>query len=146
MSLQLRVATSNDFSEIAQLCALLGYPVSEEVMRVRLDQLLGSSIHVVLVAHNGLALLGWVTGEARVTLEAGDRVEITGLVVDATARRTGVGRLLVAGVERWAVGRHCKEVVVRSNISRPESHPFYEELGYGRAKTQHAYKKVLGDC
>jgi GNAT superfamily N-acetyltransferase len=146
MSPQRRVATVQDSSEIARLCTLLGYPISDEVMRVRLGQLLGSPIHVVLVAAKGPALLGWITGEARVTLETGDRVEITGLVVDVSTRRAGVGRLLVEGVERWAAGRHCKEVVVRSNISRPESHPFYEERGYGRTKTQHAYMKVLDDC
>jgi GNAT superfamily N-acetyltransferase len=146
MSPQLRVATGQDSSELARLCTQLGYPVSDEVMRDRLDQLLGSANHVVLVAHSGGALLGWITGEARITLETGSRVEITGLVVDAAARRAGVGRLLVGGVERWAAGRHCKEVVVRSSISRAESHPFYEKLRYGRAKTQHAYKKVLDDC
>jgi GNAT superfamily N-acetyltransferase len=146
MSRQLRIATGQDSSELARLCAQLGYPVSDEVMRGRLDQLIASDTHVVLVAHSGGALLGWIAGEARVTLETGDRVEITGLVVDAAVRRTGVGRLLVEGVERWAAGRHCKEVVIRSNIARPESHPFYEELRYGRVKTQHAYKKVLGDC
>jgi GNAT superfamily N-acetyltransferase len=146
MSPQLRVATGQDSSELARLCTQLGYPFSSEVMRGRLDQFLGSAIHVVLVAHSGGALLGWITGEARITLETGNRVEITGLVVDAAARRTGVGRLLVEGIERWAASRHCNEVVVRSNISRPESHPFYEALRYERAKTQHAYKKVLDDC
>jgi GNAT superfamily N-acetyltransferase len=115
-------------------------------MRARLGQLLSSPAHIVMVAHNEGALLGWISGEVRVTLETGDRVEITGLVVDVSARRAGVGRLLVTGVERWATGRNCREVMVRSNISRPESHPFYEGLGYGRAKTQHAYKKVLDDC
>jgi GNAT superfamily N-acetyltransferase len=146
VSPQLRIATVQDADEIARLCILLGYPVSSDVMRVRLGHLLGSAIHSVLVASNGDTLLGWITGEARVTLETGGRVEITGLVVDPTARRAGIGRLLVAGIERWAVSRQCTEVVVKSNISRSKSHPFYENLGYRRGKTQHAYKKVLDDC
>jgi GNAT superfamily N-acetyltransferase len=132
-----------DANEIARLCTQLSYPISDDAMRVRLDRLLSSPIHTVWVAQNGDRLMGWITGEARVTLETGDRVEITGLVVDSTARRTGVGRLLVASVERWAKSRQCTQVVVRSNVSRSESHPFYENLGYARTKTQHAYRKVL---
>jgi hypothetical protein len=48
-----------------------------------------------------------------------------------------------ARIERWATTRQCTQVVVRSNVSRSESHPFYENLGYARTKTQHAYRKVL---
>jgi hypothetical protein len=32
---------------------------------------------------------------------------------------------------------------VRSNVARELSHPFYESLGYERAKTQHVYRKTL---
>jgi hypothetical protein len=28
-------------------------------------------------------------------------------------------------------------------VTRQESHPFYERLGYVKAKTQHAYRKSL---
>jgi hypothetical protein len=36
-------------------------------------------------------------------------------------------------------------VSLRSNIVRPESHAFYEKIGYARFKTQHAYRKRLRD-
>ena len=88
-------------------------------------------------------LLGWIAAEARDLLITSGRVEIMGLVVDHAARREGVGQILVAEVERWAVTRGVGEVVVRSNILRPESHPFYEQLGYHREKSQHAYLKRL---
>jgi hypothetical protein len=35
------------------------------------------------------------------------------------------------------------EISVRSNVVRLEFHPFYEHLGYRRAKTQHVYRKPL---
>ena len=35
-------------------------------------------------------------------------------------------------------------IVVRSNVVRPESHPFYEKIGYERKKTQHVYARSLG--
>ncbi len=34
-------------------------------------------------------------------------------------------------------------MTVRSNAARELSHPFYEALGYARAKTQHVYVKSL---
>jgi len=46
-------------------------------------------------------------------------------------------------LERWALEKQICDLFLRSNVARPEAHPFYERLGYERTKTQHAYKKVL---
>jgi hypothetical protein len=35
------------------------------------------------------------------------------------------------------------ELFLRSNVLRAEAHPFYEQLGFLRTKTQHAYVKPL---
>jgi GNAT superfamily N-acetyltransferase len=64
-------------------------------------------------------------------------------VVDAAQRGLGVGRALVDAVESWARTRGLDRVVVRSNVVRLESHPFYERIGYKRIKTQHVYRKGL---
>jgi GNAT superfamily N-acetyltransferase len=63
--------------------------------------------------------------------------------VDETTRRQGVGTLLVSHIERWALSQSCSILMVRSNVARQEAHPFYDRMGYERAKTQHSYKKVL---
>ena len=112
-------------------------------MHVRLSLLLTLPTSVVLVADAGEVLSGWGSADLRVSLETGLRVEITGLVVDASKRRLGIGRLLVNHLERWAADKNCPILLVRSNVVRQESHPFYEGLGYERTKTQHSYKKVL---
>jgi hypothetical protein len=44
-----------------------------------------------------------------------------------------------AGLLGWMHVEHR----VRSNVARELSHPFYESLGYERAKTQHVYRKTL---
>ncbi len=88
-------------------------------------------------------LLGWIAAEHRVLLESGDRIEIVGLVVDATARRQGIGKTLVAAAESWAMARGIATIFVRSNVARNASHRFYESIGYERAKTQHAYTKAV---
>jgi GNAT superfamily N-acetyltransferase len=140
--MNVRPATGSDAAEVARLCTELGYSVSEEVMHGRLGQLLNSPAHLVVVAQRESALRGWICGERRVSLESGTRVEISGLIVDPSLRRSGIGRLLVSEIERWALSQDCQEVMVRSNVARLESHPFYESLGYKRAKTQHAYKRA----
>ena len=140
---QIWLATLADASAVAGLSAEWGYPSSEDLTRARLDGLLSSPSHLALVAEMAGAPVGWATAEVRLSLGLDPRVEITGIVVTAAIRRTGIGRLLVARIERWARERGCHELFLRSNVTRPEAHPFYERLGYERTKTQHAYKKVL---
>lgn len=62
-------------------------------------------------------------------------------MVDAGARRSGVGRALVAVAEQWTRERGLDTLFLRSNIVRPEAHAFYPGLGFARTKTQHVYSK-----
>ncbi len=88
-------------------------------------------------------LTGWIAAERRVSLESGPRVEIVALVVDARARRNGIGRALVNVAENWAAEQRVPAVIVRSNAIRVEAHEFCPALGYYRVKTQHMYAKRL---
>ncbi|MEY2577720.1 MAG: hypothetical protein QOI49_544 [Verrucomicrobiota bacterium] len=140
-----RKANSTDATRVAELSGILGYPVEHETMQRRLEKLGGCEEHVVFVAEVDGEIVGWIHGEERELLVA-DRIgEICGLVVAEGQRASGVGRRLVEAVEQWARGRGLEQVSVRSNVARPESHPFYEKVGYTRVKTQHAYRKKLGD-
>lgn len=141
-----RLATPADAAAVASLSSEWGYPCPEGVMRSRLERLIDSAVHLAIIAEVEGAAAGWATGEVRLSLGSGQRVEITGLVVTEALRRAGVGRLLVEKIEAWALQRGCRELFVRSNAARPEAHPFYERLGYGRTKTQHAYRKVLANA
>ena len=140
----IRPATPEDAPRLAVLSEALGYPVSPEVLDQRLARLLPNADHTILVAQlpSG-GVVGWLHGATLELLEAGTRCEILGLVVDAGHRRLGVGRRLVQAVEAWARGRGLQEISVRSNVVRAEAHPFYEGLGFTRAKTQHAYRKQI---
>ncbi|HEY3885335.1 MAG TPA: GNAT family N-acetyltransferase [Vicinamibacterales bacterium] len=137
----IRRASVSDAAIVAKLSSLLGYPAAPVDLNSRLERLLPSPDHAVFVAEIGETVVGWIHGAERETLEMGQECEILGLVVDASARRAGAGRALVAAIESWAASRGRARVVVRSNIVRAESHPFYEALGYGRVKTQHVYRK-----
>ena len=143
MAVQVRHAVAADATRIAELSDVLGYPVEERTMTERLAHLLARDDNAVFVAVDGDATVGWAHAAEHELLEVGRLCEILGLVVDASARRSGAGRALVAAIEQFAASRGLRQVSVRSNVVRVESHPFYERLGYTRVKTQHSYRKNL---
>ena len=69
--------------------------------------------------------------------------ELADLVVHENARGARVGEALVAEAERWAAGRGCVVMRVRSNVVRERAHRFYERLGYAVFKTQRVFGKDL---
>ncbi len=138
-----RAATPADAAEIARLSTQLGYPVDASTMATRLLQLASHADHFIQVVADGPRLLGWIAAERRLTLEAGDSFEIVGLVVDQAAHRGGIGSVLVAAVADWARAHGGSRLVVRSNVVRAESHPFYERQGFCRIKSQHVYRRDL---
>ncbi len=139
---RLRPAVVGDAERIAELSRVLGYPSDAAALGARLARLLARDGELVLVAEDGAGhMLGWAYAGERESVEAPARCELLGLVVDAAARRRGIARQLVTAVEQWAARRGLPRVVVRSNVARLESHPFYEGIGYTRIKTQHTYEK-----
>lgn len=141
----IRAAQPGDANAIARLATELGYPSSEKEMRERIERLLQSDAYVLVVAEQGSEVIGWIAAERRLLIETGERAEIVGLIVTQNARRAGIGQALVHVAEQWAREQGLPRMTVRSNVARAESHPFYERLGYVRAKTQHAYLKTLTD-
>lgn len=142
-AVDIRTARADDAGEIARLAAQLGYPATTDEIAQRLGLLAAAGQSLVAVADARDGLAGWIVVERRVTLESGVACEITGLVVDAARRRTGAGRALVAAAVGWARVQGVESLVVRSNVVREASHPFYEAQGFARRKTQHVYVRAL---
>lgn len=140
---RIRTAALDDVPRLASLTAILGYDVPEAHLRPRVARLLARTDAVLYVADTRRGVAGWILGGEQETLETGPRCEILGLVVDPSGRRAGVGRHLVDAIEAWARQRGLPSVMVRSNVVRQESHPFYERLGFSRRKTQHVYVKPV---
>jgi ribosomal protein S18 acetylase RimI-like enzyme len=63
------------------------------------------------------------------------RVHIDSLVVDAGARRRGIGRRLVEDAMRWGRSRGASEVVLTVWSGNDEAERFYEKLGFGRVNS-----------
>jgi GNAT superfamily N-acetyltransferase len=140
----IRRAEVTDAEEIARLSEQFGHPVAVQDLRLRITMLSAmASQYLGVAAGPGHGLSGWIQVERRLILAGGDRAEIVGLIVDAAARRCGVGRLLVNAAQEWARTQGIVGVIVRSNVARDVSHQFYLGLGYSLFKTQHVYAKSL---
>lgn len=140
----IRAASQADAAQISQLTSELGYQADEAALRARIGRLATYPDHRVFVAEVGSAeIAGWLHAHASEALESGFRVEILGLVVGNRFRRRGVGRELVRAAEAWANELACDTLVVRTNVTRAESHEFYAALGFSWTKTQAVYRKPV---
>lgn len=140
----LRAPTPSDAPALAALVAALGYPsADEEIERRRVMLMRRDDVLLRVAAESGGELLGMVNAERRLTIASGMQFEITSLVVSPHARRRGVGAMLVAAAETWALSLGASALRVRSDVVRPEAHAFYASCGYQVRKTQHCYQRAL---
>ena len=142
---EIRPIAAADAPHLTELLAQLGYPGGLDAVTNRLAVVLNSATQQILVAvsADNSRIDGYIGVERRQALEYDERLEIIALVVDSTARRSGVGRALVSAAEQWGLQRGLHIVIVRSNAARIESHPFYAGIGYERTKTSHMYRKEI---
>ena len=144
MEVGVRRARSTDAEKIAELSGQLGYPTSEKQMKARLKDALRDKDGACFVAESTEdGLIGWIHVSTTPLLEVERRAEVNGLVVDETVRSQGAGALLLTAAEKWARGKRCKSMSVRSNVLRERAHGFYLRKGYEHYKTQKAFRKEL---
>ena len=112
-------------------------------MRLRLRRLKPSAENAVFVAEAHGEVIGWLHVSVDHLIEAPLRAEINGLVVGEKQRSNGAGARLLDAAEKWARGKKCVNMSVRSNVIRARAHVFYERNGYEHYKTQKAFRKPL---
>lgn len=143
-TLAIRPPRSGDLTELADLSAQLGYPVTAAELAGRLAAVAANDHATVLVAGDAADRpIGWVHVELKRTLVAPLTAQIMGLVVDGDARNAGVGRDLVSAAEAWARDRGCLRMLVGTRITRERAHRFYTREGYVLQKTTHFFEKGL---
>jgi GNAT superfamily N-acetyltransferase len=121
----------------------LGYPATEREVSARLARVLAEPAQAVFVAEERGEIRGWVHVLEFLSLASEPAGLIAGLVVDARARRAGVGRGLVTAAEDWARARGLTSMRLRSRVARSGARAFYERIGYAVAKKQLQFRKEL---
>lgn len=133
-----------DAARIAELSGQLGYPTTEKQMNARLRDALKDKDAACFVAElRDGGVIGWIHVSTMPLLEVERRAEVNGLVVDEKARSGGAGAVLLTAAEKWARGKRCRSMSVRSNVLRERAHGFYLRNGYEHYKTQKAFRKGL---
>jgi ribosomal protein S18 acetylase RimI-like enzyme len=130
-----------DARAVADLATQLGYPTDAGQAGARLAWLLGRDEEAVFAAEIDGAVAGWLHAREARSLESEPFAEIAGLVVDAPRRGRGVGRALVQAALAWAAERGLSTVRVRSNMTRTETHRWYQAAGFEILKTQRVFAR-----
>ncbi len=143
-TVDIRRATMDDSSALADLSTQLGYPTSQIQSANRLGVILDSNEHSILVAclADG-TVVGWVHVFLAFRVESDPFAEIGGFVVAKEFRRQGIGRCLLAAVEEWVIQSGIAKLRVRCRSDRVDTHTFYERLGFSKSKQQHVFDKSL---
>ena len=133
-----------DAEVVAALVGELGYPSETEAIPARI-RAIGESDLLLVAVDAGDKAIGFIQAHRVSIIEVGFRVEILGLVVSSSARRSGIARKLIEQAETWAKNIGADAISVRSNTKRIEAHVFYPALGYRKIKTQAVYEKRCGN-
>ncbi len=127
----IRIAGPRDADQMASLLTQLGYPHDRHQAAAQLLAWAAEPQGEVLVADAAGSAAGFVAVHRTPYFERpGAFARVVALSVDAAHRRAGVGRRLMAAVERWAAAHGCVNVEVTSLRSRDSAHRFYAALGY----------------
>ncbi|GAA3892671.1 hypothetical protein GCM10022243_67070 [Saccharothrix violaceirubra] len=127
----IRPAGVGDVARIAALLGEPGYPTDTEQVGAHLDVWLADGRSVLLAAEFDGLVSGLAALHVMPLLERdGCLGRLAALVVDDSCRGQGVGRRLVAEVEREARRLDCRHVEITSSRTRAAAHRFYRDLGY----------------
>lgn len=129
--IDIREAVPQDGPALSRLLAQLGYPGTQRFLERRLLQQLSHPDALVLVAHSGGAVVGFISLHVIVQLAlAGDFCRVSYLCVDESMRGRGVGVMLEQRAEQHARALGCDRIELHSNARREAAHRFYARLGY----------------
>lgn len=141
--MQVRLLHEFDLHIAKELLYQLGYDISPSELAARIDRVLGDRTHYAALADDGGKVLGLVHAYERPALEKPHDAIVQSLVIDFSARKLGIGKLLMTAAEAWARARGLTHIALHTRIDRADARAFYEQIGYRRAATAHLMSKSL---
>jgi GNAT superfamily N-acetyltransferase len=141
MTLSIRAVTIDDCEAIARLSGQLGYPSEVDAIRRRLESVFAHPEIAVVAAVADTRVAGWMQLAVMRQVESEPFAQIRGLVVDESMRGEGIGSVLVAYAREWARANGCARLRVTTNVTRLDTHQFYERRGFRLSKTQKVYEQ-----
>jgi len=129
----IRDVKMTDAPALAALMCELGYETTPAEMRRRLKPILCDVRYRTLLAELD-GKVCWMIGTfVHPSYEHNDPSgRILALVTLNTVRRRGIGRALIATVEKDFAQRGIRCIALDTRLTRADAHKFYESLGYER--------------
>ncbi|UCC68795.1 MAG: GNAT family N-acetyltransferase [Armatimonadota bacterium] len=145
--LLIRPAEARDVPALAELMGELGYPITVEDMRDRLDFAASSGDDELFVAESDGRAVGLIGIQVSDFVHRVARYgRITALVVAAGYRRRGVAAALLKHTEAFLAARGIADVRVDAGSHRKEeAHRFYQAQGYAATGVRFTKKLKAGN-
>ena len=135
-----RRITADDAGEVATLCNQLGYTVTSAQARDHIAAVLNTPTADGFVAIDDDEVVGWIGVARNVQIQSPPYCEIRGLIVDASHRNTGIGRLLIGRAKEWAKDQGLSTLRLRCNLIRIDTHEYYRHLQFREIKDQKIFE------
>ncbi|WP_282667948.1 GNAT family N-acetyltransferase [Lactococcus cremoris] len=146
----IRKVEMRDVSDITRLAGVLGYPISESIVKNNMSRILNDEKQEFLVFDNGNQVVGFIEAETYDTVYSKEIMfNVLGLVVDdqeqgqGQGQGQGIGAQLLSALEENAKARGINVIRLNSGVQRHEAHQFYEHQGYTSNHSQKRFLKVL---
>ena len=139
-----REIKAEDIPKVVGLIKQLGYNVTPDELKMRLEEITSHNKGTVFIAENDKQkIIGSVQALIDTRFAGGMFGEIVSLVVDESERGRGIGKKLIDESADWLKKKGLKRLRVRCNVIRDETHKFYNHLGFVEKKSQKIFEKTL---
>ncbi len=142
MNFTIRKAVTDDYRAIWKLnTEEMGYEDTIDGTKKRMEILLSDDSHRIFVAEADNKVVGYVHSNNYELIFIEPFKDIMSIAVSSEYKRNGIGRALLAEVEKWAVETGSVGVRLVSGESRVKAHEFYRSCGYVSHKKQLNFEK-----
>jgi GNAT superfamily N-acetyltransferase len=134
VTISVRKATPDDLHSIVVLLGELQTPSTAVADTDAWNAMLDQSGRTILIAERDGDPVGTTDLWIAPTLLHGavPRAFVNYVAVRSSARRSGIGRAMMEDAHRRAAEAGCRDVLLVSGDHRPDTHRFYDALGYER--------------
>jgi GNAT superfamily N-acetyltransferase len=140
LDIQFRNIKKQDIEKMVQMSNEIGYEVRYEKFSERINELIkNDSLSIIVAANEENKIIGWIQIEICNFLFLDKTCNILGIFIDKNYRGNKIGRKLIEKAEIWAKEKECLVLKICSDITRIDSHAFYEHMGFKLVKTEQVF-------